>query len=172
VLLRTDRIFLRAPEPTDLDFLYLFENDPALWPVSMSVAPLSKDVLRQYLENAVSDIYSARQLRLMVCLRPDETVIGTIDLFDFDPLHLRAGVGIAIAPPFRGQGYAFQALQLLVSYARQVLHLHQVYCSVALGNEKSLRLFQGHGFVQVGIRKDWLRVAAGWEDVVELQKIL
>ncbi|MFC6998306.1 GNAT family N-acetyltransferase [Rufibacter roseus] len=171
-MLQTDRIFLRAPEPTDLDFLYLFENEPELWPVSMAVAPLSKDVLRQYLDNATADIYSARQLRLMVCLQKQETVVGTIDLFDFEPLHRRAGMGIAVAKPYRGQGIAAEALQLLVEYARQVLHLHQLYCSVAQSNAKSLGLFRQQGFTQIGIRKEWLQAASGWEDVVEFQKLL
>lgn len=171
-LLQTDRIFLRAPEPTDLDFLYLFENDPELWPVSMAVSPLSKDVLRQYLDNATADIYSARQLRLMVCRQQEETVVGTIDLFDFEPLHRRAGVGIAIAKSFRGQGYGAEALQILIQYAAQVLHLHQLYCTVAQSNTKSLELFRQQGFSQVGVRKEWLQTTCGWEDVVEFQRLL
>lgn len=171
-MLQTSRIFLRAPEPSDIEFLYLFENDTTLWPMSLSITPFSRDVLRQYLENATTDIYVARQLRLMICQQGTQTVMGTLDLFDFEPLHRRAGVGIAFAQPFRGQGYGVEALQLLETYAAQVLHLHQLYCCVALGNTSSLNLFRRVGFQEIGCRKEWLKTSDGWLDVVDFQKIL
>ncbi|GAB2529785.1 GNAT family N-acetyltransferase [Rufibacter soli] len=171
-MLHTDRIYLRAPEPTDLDFLYLFENDTVLWPVSLSVAPFSRDALRQYLENASLDIYAARQLRLMVCLQEEATVIGTIDLFDFEPLHQRAGIGIALTPNYQGKGYGQEVLQLLETYCAQVLQMHQLYCSVTQSNSSSLRLFRGAGYQEIGIRKEWLKTPGGWQDVVEFQKLL
>ncbi|RNI26069.1 GNAT family N-acetyltransferase [Rufibacter latericius] len=171
-MLHTNRIFLRAPEPTDLDFLYGLENDTALWPVSLSVAPFSRDALRQYLENASLDIYAARQLRLMICLQEQTSVIGTVDLFDFEPLHQRAGVGIALASDQRGKGYGTETLQILENYATQVLQLHQLYCSVAQENTTSLKLFKQAGFQEIGVRKDWLKTRQGWQNVVELQKIL
>lgn len=172
MLLQSDRIFLRAPEPTDLDFLYQFENDTTLWPVSLSVAPFSKDVLQQYLENATADIYAARQLRLMVCKLDDHSLIGTIDLFDFEPMHQRAGIGIALLQQQRGQGFGAEALKLLLHYTSSILQLHQVYCSISADNDKSIRLFREAGFKEVGLRKDWLRTPGGWKDVVELQKVL
>ncbi|WP_205501745.1 GNAT family N-acetyltransferase [Rufibacter psychrotolerans] len=171
-MLQTPRIFLRAPEPTDVEFLYQFENDTTLWPVSLSVAPFSREVLRQYLENASADIYAMRQLRLMVCLQQDGTTIGTVDLFDFEPLHRRAGIGIALTQGHRGQGYGAETLQVLEAYVTQALQLHQLYCSVSKANAGSLKLFQQAGFQEVGIRKDWLRTPQGWQDVVEFQKIL
>ncbi|GAA4305534.1 GNAT family N-acetyltransferase [Nibribacter koreensis] len=171
-LLQNDRIFLRAPEPSDLDFLYLFENDTRLWPVSLSVAPFSRDMLRQYLDNALSDIYATRQLRFMVCLKETETVIGTIDLFDFEPLHQRAGVGIALVADHRGNGFGKEALDLLVAYGRSVLQLHQLYCSVTVSNLGSRRMFEQAGFTQIGVKRDWLKTSKGWQDVAEYQMVL
>ncbi|MFB9865209.1 GNAT family N-acetyltransferase [Rufibacter immobilis] len=172
-MLQTSRIALRAPEPSDLDFLFDFENDTTLWPVSLSLTPFSREVLRQYLENATADIYAARQLRLMVCLREtDNTVIGTVDLFDFEPLHQRAGVGIALAAAQRGKGYGLEVLQLLEAYAAQVLQLHQLYCSVGQENTASLKLFRQAGFQEIGVRQEWLRTPGGWQNVVEFQKLL
>jgi hypothetical protein len=48
--------------------------------------------------------------------------IGSIDLFDFDHFHGRAGVGILIADPAdRKKGYASAALACLVNYAFETL---------------------------------------------------
>ena len=94
--LRGEHIFLRALELSDLDFLYKLENDESLWEVSNTTTPYSKYILKLYLENSHRDIYDVKQLRLVICKNDDETAVGFIDLFDFDPKHSRVGVGIVI----------------------------------------------------------------------------
>ena len=126
IRLRGEKIFLRALEPEDLDFLYALENDPDIWEVSGTLTPYSRKVLSQYLEGAHRDIYEVRQLRLAICT-PDNTCVGMIDLFDFDPRHLRAGIGIVISEGSnRNKGYGSEALSLICAYGFRVLGLHQV----------------------------------------------
>lgn len=161
---------LRALEPADLDFLYTLENDVAVWHVGNTLTPYSKFVLEQYLDNATQDIYTVKQLRLVIC-NESQKAVGAIDLFDFDPLHRRAGVGIVVAAPDQKKGHASDALDLLLHYCRYTLQLHQVYCSVTATNHPSLDLFSKAGFKQVGTRKDWLKTPEGWEDVVEMQRV-
>ena len=72
----------------------------------------------------------------------------------------------------RGKGYAADAVETVCSYARDMLHLHQLWCSVEAGNAASLALFRHAGFSETGIRKEWLRLADGFHDEVFLQKIL
>jgi len=90
-------INLRAPEPEDLDLLYLWENNTEVWQISGTIVPFSRFVLKQYLENAGKDIFEMKQLRLIIQLNSNKRPIGAIDLFDFDPLHRRDGIGIVIA---------------------------------------------------------------------------
>jgi diamine N-acetyltransferase len=170
MFLKSDTLYLRALERSDLDFLFALENDVSVWRVSNTVTPYSKEVLAQYLEQSALDIYATRQLRLIICT-PDHHPIGAVDLFDFEPLHLRAGIGIIIREPYRRQGLAAEALHLLIHYAANHLLLHQLYCSVATDNEASLALFRQAGFDPIGKRRQWLRTPQGWLDVVELQRI-
>jgi diamine N-acetyltransferase len=98
--------------------------------------------------------------------------VGLIDLFDFDPFHLRAGVGILIAnKKYRQKGFATEALQLLTRYAFETLQLHQLYCNIAANNSVSLQLFTNGGFTTVGVKKDWLKDVDGWVDELMLQAI-
>ena len=94
--LKGEHIYLRALELWDIDFLYNLENDVSLWEVGNSTTPYSKYILMQYLENSHRDIYDVKQLRLVICKNEDQTQIGFIDLFDFDPKQQRVGVGIVI----------------------------------------------------------------------------
>ena len=163
---------LRALEPDDLDFLFALENDADIWGVSDTLAPVSRHALRQYLEHATADFYVVRQLRLVITTEIGSPAVGVIDLFDYDPLHQRAGVGITILARERRYGYARQALELLKNHARQVLRLHQIYATVAATNAPSLKLFRTAGFRRVGVRHGWLRTAQGWTDAVEWQCLL
>jgi diamine N-acetyltransferase len=170
MFLSTEKISLRALEPTDLGFLYELENDCSVWEVSNTVAPFSQFILQKYLENAAADIYETRQVRLVMDA-PNHGAVGAVDLFDFDPRHLRAGVGISVLAGFRQNQYASDAIKLLIEYAENFLNLHQLYASVPLDNLASLQLFRKSGFEECGHKKDWLKTAKGWKDIVEFQLI-
>ncbi len=171
-MLQSDLLLLRPLEADDLEFLYQLENDPAVWGVSDTLAPVSRHVLRQYLDSAAADFFEVRQLRLVLQDRASGAAVGTLDLFGFEPLHQRAGVGITVLAAQRQQGYARAALELLLPYARQVLRLHQLFCTIGADNAASLGLFAAAGFARVGVRREWLRTAAGWQDAVEMQCLL
>ncbi|AYA38484.1 N-acetyltransferase [Hymenobacter oligotrophus] len=172
-MLRSDTVYLRALEANDLGFLYDIENDASVWgQASDTLTPISRHSLRQYLNNAAADFYEVRQLRLVICTNAADEAVGTVDLFNFDPHHRRAAVGIMVAATHRRRGYAAEALQLLLKYARHTLHLHQVYCTVAANNTASLLLFKTAAFRRVGVRYQWLVHENGWQDAVEMQRLL
>ena len=155
VNLRGEHIYLRALEPEDLDFVYHIENDTSLWELSDTQTPYSRFLIKQYLENAQQDIFEAKQLRLAICDSQDNT-IGLIDVFEFDIKNKRAGIGILIQDKEnRNQGYGKEALELLVDYCFQTLHLHQVYANISENNSASLKLFKNNGFEIIGLKKDW-----------------
>jgi len=167
-------VTLRALEPDDLDFLFQLENDPELWAVSEVLpAPVSRHALREYLRHAAAGLAEVGQMRLIITSE-ENLAVGTLDLFDYSALHQRAGVGITVLAGARRRGYAQAALAQLLSYARQALQLHQLYCTVAATNKASLRLFEKAGFERVGERRDWLRgnTPSGWLNVIEWQLIL
>lgn len=174
--LENNVIKLRAPEPSDLDLLYSWENNMEIWKVSNTITPFSKYVLRKYIETSHLDIWETKQLRLIIEAKTQSSLmlvpVGLIDLFDFDPFHLRAGIGILIAnKKYRQKGYATEALQLLTRYAFETLQLHQLYCNIAADNSISLQLFTNAGFNKVGVKKDWLKNVDGWVDELMLQAI-
>jgi len=167
---------LRAPEPEDLEFLYQWENDTDIWQVSNTITPFSRFILKQYIETAHLDIYETRQLRFMIDLYSNglsaTKTVGTIDLFDFEPYHNRAGIGILIGDKSeRGKGFAHDALNTLIHYSFTVLKLHQLFCNIGLENQQSLHLFQSNGFTIIGEKKDWLKNADGWTGEYLLQLI-
>jgi len=166
------KIRLRALEPEDLELLYQWENNVDYWSVSNTIAPFSKYTLKQYLENSHKSIFETGQLRLMIDHTEDKTTIGTIDIFEFDPFHKRAGLGILIAnESYRKKGYASMSLTCLISYCFKTLHLHQLFCNILATNTESVDLFEKHGFGLIGIKKDWILKDTGYADELMYQLI-
>lgn len=158
MFIKSKDIYLRALESTDLDAIYTLENDTSVWKVSNTLTPFSKDVLNLYLQTAHQDIYVNKQLRLMICLNINNEPIGTIDLFEFDPMHFRVGVGVLIFEAFRKKGYAFEAIELVKKYAVETLLLNQLFCNISSSNKESVMLFEKCGFNKIGIKKQWNRI--------------
>ncbi|MEN1783903.1 MAG: GNAT family protein [Bacteroidota bacterium] len=170
-ILTGKRCILRALEPEDLDFLYTIENDLNIWEISNTLAPYSKALLQDYLSNAHRDIYEVKQLRLCICAPTGER-LGLIDLFNYDPKHKRAGIGVILAyEKDRKQGIGTEAVTLLLNYAFSVLELHQVYANMLEDNTASKQLFERLGFHLVGAKKDWIYWNGSYKHELMYQKI-
>jgi len=101
----------------------------------------------------------------MIDYIPDNIPVGSIDIFDFDPYHLRAGIGILIADEkYRRKGLASMSLTCIIDYCFKTLQLHQLYCNILSDNPESIQLFSKLGFVQAGIRKEWIKTPIGYID--------
>ena len=164
-----NRLSLRALEPEDLDVLYKWENDSRLWQNGSTLTPYSKFALRDYLENSLQDIFRSRQLRLMVEEKESKKAIGTIDLYDYDPIDQRAGVGILLDEDYRNQGLGSEVLMLIREYAFRFLMLNQLYAYVPASNIPSEKLFDKCGYIRVGLLKSWIKTADGFGDVYLMQ---
>lgn len=169
--LKGTNINLRALEPEDLDFLYNIENNESFWEVSHTQTPFSKFLLKQYLENAHLDIFEAKQLRLLIEEKSTKKQLGMIDLFDFNPQHKRAGIGILIHPDFQKNGHASEALSVLINYAFTYLDLHQLYANITAENSKSISVFTKHKFEKIGLKKDWILSEGKFKDEILFQLI-
>lgn len=170
-LLQNDRVSLRALEPTDIDTLLYWENDTELWPVGCTVAPFSRHLIWEYLQNYDTDIYKTRQLRLMIIENETQQPVGTIDLYDFNPFHMRAFVGILVDRKYRNRGYGKNALRLLIDYTGSFLGLHQLAAVISTSNTTSLHMFDKIGFHACGTLKQWLHDGDKYADAVIMQFI-
>jgi diamine N-acetyltransferase len=162
---------LRKIEPSDLPFLYQWENDATMWADSDTHNPLSRHDLHQYIENTTGDIYRDGQLRLIIeDSQPSYTssasdrsseseirteILGCIDLFDFDARNRKAAIGMYIAQDARGKGVGKQAVQLLLDYAFGYLHLRMLYAIISVHNTACSHIYEQMGFAASSVLHDW-----------------
>lgn len=163
-------ISLRVCEPEDARQIYDWENDRSLWRVSETSCPTSLFQIEQFLLGS-GDLFANRQLRLMIELKDAERPIGSVDLFDFDPVNSRVGIGVLVENNYRGNGYATKAVKLCLDYLFKDVMVHQVHCLIEENNIESRHLFEGLGFRACGKRKDWTKTADGYIDVLFYQLV-
>ncbi len=146
-------IHLRKIEPSDLPFLYQWENDALAWADGANHNPLSQQDLRDYIESTTGDIYKDGQLRLII--EDEAATIGCIDLFDFDPRNRRAAIGMYIAPEYRGKGVGREALRLLEAYAFGHLSMRVLYAVISTKNTACTALYRSAGYTPSSPLSGW-----------------
>lgn len=171
-LLGNSKVTLRAPEPQDVDRLYLWENDTRLWPYGSTRAPLSHHQLWSYVDGYDGDISATHQLRMMIVAKDSGETIGAVDLYDYDARDGRAKVGVFIDEPHRHKGYGQESLKVVADYARQTLGLHQIAALVCTDNLPSIGLFKNAGFKSKACLRSWVRRGRHYSDVLVFQLML
>lgn len=162
-------IKLRAPEPADVDAMYLLENDIELWNDGVTFAPLSRKQLWDYVDTYDGNIYATGQLRMVIEDVSDGRFAGVIDLYDFDRVNRRAYVGVTVIKTMRGRGVGDHALKQLCSYVAEVLDMKQLAAVVREDNTPSVKLFERNGFQITGRFPSWIKRGTDWVTALHLQ---
>lgn len=169
VTLTGDRLVLRELRHDDLDALHTILSDPsvtagALW------GPNSASDTRAFLAAAIAQAESAEQRRtgyhLAVTDRRSDQVVGSaaLDLENTD--HARGVVSFVIAPKVWGQGFASEALMLMLDLGFGDLKLHRIagYCHPE--HDPCARVMDKAGMQREGRLRDYRLVRGEWCDCV------
>ena len=153
---------LRALEPSDLDWLYTIENDASLWHLGISKEPWSKAVLASYIDAQPGNLLRDGQLRLV--FEVDGAAVGAVDIYDYDAITRKGGIGIVLSPEARGKGLAKSALEAFQKYLFGTLGMQMLYAVVPQSNPASQALFESLQFEQSGRLKHWIIKDGQFED--------
>lgn len=166
-----ENISLRAPEPSDVDMMFLWENDATAWVDGRVRAPMSRQALWDYVANYDADILAAGQGRFVIVA--NQTPVGIVDLFNIDVYNRRAEIGIYIDRLHRHLGYGSEAIGLLYRYAMDMLGLHQLSAIVLADNIASRRTFEKASFTTSGRLRSWVRTdSRHYTDALLYQRLL
>lgn len=82
-----------------------------------------------------------------------------------------AFLGYKLDKSFVNNGYMSMAVELLVNYAFEELHLHRIEANVMPKNIASLRVLEKNSFINEGISKYYLNINGIWEDHIHMVRI-
>lgn len=161
---------LRSLQKSDIDWLYTVENDSEWWHLSQTTLPHTHQSLEQLIADAAFGLYANKQHRFVVVRLDNNEPIGFWDVFDYDPLAQRAGLGVQIfGNNNMRKGFAADAFGALKKHLFLNLRLNQVYVQVHTNNQNALELFKKLGFEIAGLLKQWTYWNGDYQDVYILQ---
>jgi diamine N-acetyltransferase len=169
-MLRDKNIYLRGVEMEDLVLIENLENDPENWVHSGTLIPFSRKSIEEYILS-IRDLNAVKQYRWIIGTTKEDESIGAIDIYEFDSIHRRAGIGIIINKNFRKNGYASDAIKLLCDYAFSHLNLHQLWANIIDSNIASQRLFEKNDFHKIASKPNWIISNGKWHDEFMYQRI-
>jgi ribosomal-protein-alanine N-acetyltransferase len=155
------KIFLRPPTPAD------FQEYAALMKISK---PVFRELVNPFKGRKQFNGYLQRCERVdfygfLICRRDDGAVVGVINLFNIVRLGVQNAItGYFVGAPHVRQGYATEALQLVLRFAFKQLKLHRVEASIQPHNTASIALVKRAGFVLEGYSHRLVKIAGKWRD--------
>lgn len=147
--LRGETVTLRPVEEADLVFCRDTVNQPEVWTAIEHSRPMNRLAEREWLEETTT---SDEAIVVLICV--DEEPVGIVGLSDIDWRAGAADVGYLVAPDHWGNGYATEAVELLVGYALDTLRLNRVRAHVRAVNGASMRVLEKVGFTEDGVLRE------------------
>ena len=165
----TKNVTLRRPKLLDLDQLLLWENNLDNSLFSDNPIFYTAEQIEEFL-NSDQDIFLDRQIRFII--DSSGFPVGCVDLFKYDMVNSRAGVGIFIDEKFRNMGIATEALSSLKSICINDYFISNLHANILSSNKTSIQLFERAGFTKNGVKENWIRTEKSMLDVWFLQCFL
>ena len=157
-----NNIKLRKPNQTDFNNLLNWENNIKNTIYTDQPIFYTKNQVRKFL-NSNHDLFLNNQIKLII--QNEDLALGCIDLFDYDMINSRAGIGVFIDEKYRNQGVAFKAINLLKVMSSKQFLIAQLYANIVSTNQKSINIFEKSGFIRNGVKENWIRNENSFVDV-------
>jgi len=149
VILETERLTLTPVTPEDAPLAHPILADPevmAHWDVAAIEDP---DVVDEMLAGQVEAMAAERAFHWAMRLTGDGTFLGLCDLSDIDWRHRRAEVGFILGKDGWGKGYAYEAMQAVLTFAAGQ-GIARLWARTHVGNVASEKLLTKLGFALEG----------------------
>ena len=163
-MIQSERLTLREFQADDLDAVHSYGSDLEVVRY-MPWGPNSEEETRDFLERAQS--YAAADPRvgyeLAVVQTSADRLIGGIGL---DANDQQAMLGYCFARPAWGQGFATEAVRLILDFAFNTLDVHRVWAGCDSENAASARVLEKVGMRREGCFKHDYQIRGVWRDTL------
>ena len=148
--LYTKHLALRQLRPTDDKEIMVLRSDEKI--LEFLIIPRCNDLLesRQFIEKINNAIKNNESIYWGITEKNDESLIGTICLWNISNENFRAEVGYALHPDFHGKGFMSEAMDVVVDYGFNKMKLHSIEAHVHPDNLASINLLQKKVFKEEG----------------------
>lgn len=146
--LETERCILRKPTIHDAVHVFNLMSNPAVTQYlgRFPMASLEEGV--KQVERYLSGFDEQSSMSWVICWHENNSVIGTISLFNLSKQHRRAEIGYILAPDWWGKGIMSEVIHTVIDCGFETMQLHSMFAQIDPENDASRRLLEKHGFIQ------------------------
>lgn len=171
IQIETDRLILKGLSPENMKVI--FENYPK---------PEIKKILghrseEEYLkeEYKYQNGYASYNRSFILFLLTDKatgTIIGRCGLHNWNADHRRAEIGYSMEDEnYKRKGLMAEAVESVIDYGFNQLHLNRIEALVGPNNIPSLRLMEKNHFIREGLLRNHYYISGGFEHSVMFSKL-
>jgi len=150
----TERLRLRNLKETDASFIFSLRTDHENGKYLDLPVPKDQKECLSYIARMQKGIADNKYIYWAIERIEDQTMIGTICLWNFNIQEGRAELGYELQLSAQKQGYMNEALSAVIDFATDNLGLTKLEAYTHEKNDPSSRLLEKHEFGIVGYKKE------------------
>jgi RimJ/RimL family protein N-acetyltransferase len=164
--LETERLILTWPSVDQIDQYHLDIIGTNMFDTIQWDGPEDENDIQNYWKDcSMLDSNDFRKsLNFAIIEKKSNLYIGGCSLRPVDEMHEIIDMGFALAPKFHGQGFATEAMKVLVNEAFKNREAVRVFGNVFVGNTASKRVFEKLGFIKEGTLRSVVNKKGKWLD--------
>ncbi|MGC8567960.1 MAG: GNAT family N-acetyltransferase [Candidatus Micrarchaeia archaeon] len=120
-----------------------------------------------FIEQAAFGISRGMSFNFGIRLKKEASLIGICSADKLDYVNMNCEIGFWLGSDYRGKGYAYAAVTLLVYFAFNGLGMHRISAKTLDSNLQSRRLLEKIGFSEEGKLKESVRIDNKYYDAIE-----
>jgi len=161
--IRSERLILEELKCEDLEFIHKMSSEPLVYLYEADEAPTKEETYEKYSKKiSRMEKYPDKYLIFLIRILPEEVPIGEVFIqLNWEEMR-EWEIGYEVHPDYWGNGYATEAVSLLLKHSFENLNAHKVVGFCNAQNEKSANLMERVGMKRDGVlregrlwRKEW-----------------
>ena len=153
-VLSTRRLQLRPLHDDDTEAIFQLRSHPDVNRYIGRTPPTDLAEARAFVDRIVTARQTNTSIMWSIRRTDSPALLGTVCLWNFAEDRRTAELGYELLPTYQGQGYMSEAVQAVLNYGFDTLHLAQIDAFTHRDNTASRQLLQRQGFRHLPDRID------------------
>jgi ribosomal-protein-alanine N-acetyltransferase len=144
--LQTGRLVLRELTMTDNEQLLAIRSNADINRFIGRSNEQTVEAVNQFIQDRRSDVRNGKGVYWAIELKDNPGLIGTICFWNFDYDTATAEIGYELLPTHQGKGIMREAIEKVISFGFNDIHLETITACPMPQNERSVKLLEHSGF--------------------------
>ena len=153
-VLETTRLILKKVDTEHLDQLFELLSNPEVAKFDYFYPVTSIKEVTKFIDRYREEIENGEEITWAIVLKETNKLIGTCCLGDFDEYARRLEIGYSIIQSQWGNGYATEAVEVVIDYGFNNMNLNRIEATITPGNDSSVRVLKKLNFNREGIVRE------------------